>query len=187
MKCSVYIASSVDGFIARSDDGIDWLDTAGNQDADMGDSADMGFTEFFDSVDCLIMGRKCMEVIAGMELTPEQWPYGDKRIIALSNTVHETPENLPGTVEMFGGDVLELLSKLEQEGHSHAYIDGGQTIQSFLDLKLISEMTLTYIPILLGEGIRLFGKTNQDIDLQQSSSQTFPNDLVQVHYHVSYG
>jgi len=89
-------------------------------------------------------------------------------------------------VELYSGDLLELAAKLELEGFKHAYVDGGKTIQSFLNLKLINDMTLTRVPILLGEGKPLFGKTTQDIRLEKSEAVAFPNDFVQVHYKVSY-
>ena len=137
MKCSVYIATSADGYIAAPDGGVDWLHTAGNLKADMG-SEDMGFQSFMDSVDCMIMGRKCMEMISSMNLTPEQWPYGDMRIVVLSNTVKEPPENLRGKVEMYSGDIQDLIIKLESSGFKHAYIDGGSTITSFIEFPIIS-------------------------------------------------
>ena len=128
MKCSVSIATSVDGFIAREDGSVDWLDTAGKSDADMGEYADMGFNKFIESVDCLIMGRGCMEALSGFNLTPEQWPYGDIRVIALSGTLAEPPDNLKGRVDMYSGNLRELITGLENDGFSHAYIDGGKTI-----------------------------------------------------------
>lgn len=186
MKCSVYIATSVDGYIAREDSSIDWLESSGKQDAEMGENADMGFGHFISSVDCLIMGRNTMEMLSSFNLTAEQWPYRDVRIIALSNTVKEPPENLKDKVEMYSGDLLELISKLEREGCKHAYIDGGKTIQAFLNLKLINEMTITLIPVLLGQGKSLFGTTTQDIKLEETEATAFPNDFVQVQYKVSY-
>ncbi len=186
MKCSVYIATSVDGFIAREDGSIDWLESSGKQDAEMGENADMGFDDYISSVDCLIMGRNTMEIISSFHLTPDQWPYRDTRIIALSNTVKEPPENLKDKVEMYTGDLRELIAKLEREGCKHAYIDGGKTIQTFLNLKLINEMTITLIPILLGQGKPLFGQTTQDIKLEEADAITFPNDFVQVNYKVRY-
>lgn len=185
MKYSVYIATSTDGYIATSDGGVDWLHTAGNLEADMG-SEDMGFQAFMDSVDCMIMGRKCMEVVSSMNLTPEQWPYGVMRIIVLSNTIKEPPENLRGKVEMFSGDIQSLILKLENDGLKHAYVDGGSTITSFLNLKLIDEMTITKAPVLLGEGIPLFGKINQSVKLENAKAVAFSNDFTQVKYSVNY-
>lgn len=185
MKCSVYIATSVDGFIAKPDGNVDWLHTAGNLEADMGNE-DMGFKSFMDSVDCMIMGRKCMEMISHMNLTPEQWFYGDMRIVVLSNTIKEAPDNLKGKVEMYSGDLNNLITSLDKEGYKHAYIDGGTTIQSFINLQLINEITITRIPVLLGEGIPLFGKTFKDIQLEKAEATAFANDFVQVKYSVNY-
>lgn len=186
MKCSVNIATSVDGFIARKGGSVDWLDAAQDTQVDMGDQADMGFGEYLASVDCLIMGRKCMEMISSMNLTPEQWPYGDTRVIVLSNTVKQAPDNMSAHVEMYSGDLQALVSKLESEGHQHTYIDGGTTIQAFINLQLIKEITITRAPVLLGEGIPLFGKTFKDIKLEQAQSIAFANNFVQVKYKVSY-
>ncbi|CAH6818351.1 Dihydrofolate reductase homolog [Vibrio chagasii] len=186
MKCSVCIATSVDGFIARKNGSVDWLEAAGDTDADMGDQADMGFSEYMASVDCLIMGRKCMEMISSMDLTPDQWPYGDTRVIVLSHTVKKAPENVRDHIEMYSGDLQALISKLESEGYRHAYIDGGATIQAFINLQLIDEITITRAPVLLGEGIPLFGKTIKDIKLEQAQATAFANDFIQVKYTVNY-
>jgi dihydrofolate reductase len=185
MKCSVYIATSADGYIATPDGSVDWLHTAGNLEADMG-SEDMGFQSFMDSVDCMIMGRKCMEMISSMNLTSEQWVYGDVRIVVLSNTVREPPENLRGKVEIYSGDIQDLIFELEGSGFKHAYIDGGSTITSFINLKLIDEMTITKAPVLLGEGIPLFGKINQSVKLENAKAAAFPNEFIQVKYSVNY-
>jgi len=185
MKCSVYIATSADGYIATPDGGVDWLHSAGNQRADMGNE-DMGFQAYIDSVDCMIMGRKCMEIIASMNLTPEQWPYGNMPIMVLSNTIKTPPENLIGKVEMYCGDINQLIGTLENDGYKSAYIDGGSTITSFINLQLINEMTITQAPILLGEGLPLFGKINQTVKLQDAQSRVFANDFTQVKYSVNY-
>ncbi len=180
MKCSVYIATSADGYIATPDGSVDWLHSAGNQ------QADMGFQAYMISVDCMIMGRKCMEMIASFNLTPEQWPYGDMPIMVLSNTIKTPPENLRGKVEMYSGDINLLIGKLESDGYKSAYIDGGSTITSFINLQLINEMTITQAPMLLGEGLPLFGKINHPVTLQDAQSRVFANDFTQVKYKVNY-
>ncbi|MEH6581506.1 MAG: dihydrofolate reductase family protein [Halioglobus sp.] len=185
MKCSVYIATSADGYIATPDGGVDWLHTAGNLEADMG-SEDMGFSSFINSVDCMIMGRKCMEVISSLNLTPEQWPYGDIHIVVLSNTLSEPPENLRGKVDMYSGDIPELVLSLESNGFKHAYIDGGAAITSFINLKLIDEMIITKVPVLLGEGIPLFGKINSRVKLENARATAFRNEFIQVKYSTNY-
>lgn len=186
MKCSVYIATSVDGFIAKNDGNVDWLHTAGNKNADMGEHANMGFNDYMSSIDCMIMGRKCMEMISSFNLSAEQWPYGDIKIIALSATIKKAPNNLNNKVQMYSGDINKLVSSLENEGYKHAYIDGGTTIQAFFNLQLIDELIITRVPILIGEGIPLFGQTFKDINLEQAEATAFPNDFIQVKYKVNY-
>ena len=186
MKCSVYIATSADGYIATPDGGVDWLHTAGKADADMSENADMGFADFINSVDCMIMGRKCMQVISSFDIPAEQWPYRGIKIYALSNSLTEPPANLAGKVEMYSGDIKTLVNKLSEQGLQHAYIDGGATITSFINLKLINEMTITRAPVLLGDGIALFGKLDHSVKLEDAESIAFPNDFIQVKYRVNY-
>ncbi|MDW3195423.1 MAG: dihydrofolate reductase family protein [Cytophagales bacterium] len=186
MKCSVFIATSLDGYIAKPDDSVDWLQRAGNQEADMAGNAGMGLLEYLATVDCMIIGRKLMEVLSSFELAPDQWPYGDIKIYALSNSIKEAPDNLKDRVEMYSGDINVLVSRLEDDGYKHAYIDGGNTIQGFINQELINEVTITIAPILLGEGKRLFGKTSKDINLKSAKVESYPNDFIQVNYTVDY-
>lgn len=186
MKCSVFIATSTDGYIAEENGGLDWLHTSGNLDADMSENPDMGFSDYVNTVDCMIMGRKCMEMISSFNLTPEQWPYGDIKIYVLSNTLTVLPENLARKAEMYSGDISNLVCLLEQDGYKHAYIDGGTTITSFLDKQLINEITITKVPVILGGGIPLFGKLERAVQLREASAIVFPNDYIQMKYAVNY-
>jgi len=186
MKCSVFIATSADGYIATIDGGVEWLETSGKTDVDLGDDSDMGFGTFIASVDCMVMGRGCMEKISSFNLTPEQWPYGNIRVVVLSNSIKEVPDNLKGRVELYSGEISALISELEQKGFKHAYIDGGATITSFLNAKLIDEMTITQAPVLLGSGVPLFGDISHQTKLRNTRSTTFANDFVQIKYEVSY-
>lgn len=184
MKCSVFIATSADGYIATKDGNVKWLETADNSNIDMGDHADMGMVNFMKSVDCMIMGRKCMEKLSSFNLTPEQWPYGDIKIYALSNTVKEAPPNLKNKVEMYSGNIPELIERLKKKGYKNAYIDGGITITSFLNLDLINEITITQVPILLGSGKPLFGKLDNPIQLESTTTKAYPNNFMQFSYKV---
>lgn len=186
MKCSVFIATSADGYIATLGGNVDWLHTSGDQEADMSDSPDMGFNDFISSVDCMVMGRKCMETLSSFNLTPEQWPYGNIKIYALSHSLTQAPVSLRDKVEMYSGDIGDLINKLESEGYEHAYIDGGTTITSFLNRQLINEMIITKAPVILGGGIPLFGKVAQPIKLTSAFARVYPNDYIQVKYTVNY-
>lgn len=186
MICSAHVVTSMDGYIAKQDGNIDWLDTAGKPEAEMGEEADMGFHEFINSVDCIIMGRKTIETISEMNLTEEQWPYGYLKIFVLSKTLKEPPLNLKDKVEICSIDIIELINDLEDEGYEKIYVDGGKTIQSFIELKLLNEMTIIKAPVILGAGISLFGKTTQDIRLEKLSVRAFPNGFIQEYFVFNY-
>lgn len=186
MQCSVFIAVSADNYIATEDGSVDWLETAGKPDADMGDDADMGFASFMAEVDCLVMGRKTMEKVASFNLPPEQWPYGERPVIVPSSTLQQAPANLPPQVEIFQGSIPALLAELKGRGLQHAYVDGGTLITAFLNLGLIDELSLTVAPILLGSGRPLFGKLERAITLENARARAYPNDFIQLRYQVHY-
>jgi dihydrofolate reductase len=187
MKCSAFIAISADGYIATTDGGVEWLESAGNPET--GDREQLGsggFETYIASVDCMIMGRKCMEKISSFNLTPEQWPYGDLPIFVLSKSVTEPPNNLKERVEMYSGEISTLIDRLETHGYEHAYVDGGATITSFLNHKLLGEMTITQVPLLLGDGLPLFGKIPASVGLSEAKATAFSNDFIQWKYKVNY-
>ena len=176
LKCSVFIATSLDGFIAKTDGDIQWLVSIPAPDP----QEDYGFQTFFDSIDALVMGRKTYEAA----LNFADWPYTGKRVIVLSHGSPPVPERLIGQVEFMAGTPLVLAQNLEVEGIKHAYVDGGKTIQGFLAAGLIDEMTITTIPILLGEGIPLFGHLTKEIQLELLDSKRYANGFVKNHYRV---
>lgn len=186
MRCSVFIATSADGFIASADGGVDWLDTVGKPEADLGDKADMGFFALMAAVDCMIMGRKSMEKLSSFNLTPEQWPYGETPIYVLSRSLTEAPENLKDRVQLFNGEVPQLLRELEAQGLQHAYVDGGMAITEFLRLELIDELCVTLAPVILGSGIPLFGALPKQIELEQAEAEAFANEFIQIRYKLKY-
>ena len=192
MKCSVFIAPSVDGYIATEDGGVSWLESVGTPLSEKDKATDLmkhfnnTFSTFIQSVDCMIMGRKLMEVLSSFNLSSEQWPYTDTKIIVLSNTLKEAPENLKDKLEMYSGTIPDLMTRLENEGYKHAYVDGGKTITTFLDLELIDDMTLTQAPVLLGSGIPLFGKLSKQIELEDARATVFPNNFIEIKYKVKY-
>lgn len=177
MKCSVFIATSLDGFIAREDGSIDWLEEA-NQTSPIGE--DFGYKTFFGSVDVLVMGRKTFETV---QRFPE-WPYGDKRIVVLSKTMRWLPDSCPASVSLTAQSPTEIVASLAQSPARHAYVDGGSTIQGFLAEGLIDEITITTIPILLGSGVRLFGSVPGDIHLTHETTRSYANGFVQSKYRV---
>lgn len=175
MKTSVFIATSLDGFIARPDGAIDWL-----VEIPPLPDQDYGYAAFMDTIDCIIMGRATFEQVLGFE----EWAYGTTRMIVLSTSLHELPASAPPTVELYHGDLAQLVQRLAGEGHRRAYVDGGQTIQSFLLAGLLTDLTITTIPILLGAGLPLFGPLPADVHMRLQSVQGYANGMVQAVYEV---
>lgn len=174
-KCSVFIATSLDGFIARRDGSIDWLMKA-NSLAKPGE--DCGYKAFIATVDCLVMGRCSFESI----LSFPEWPYKNLPVVVLSSEPIEIPEHLKAKVSASSENPSELVRILAEKGFNHLYIDGGITIQRFLDHGLIHELTITVIPVLLGTGRSLFGPLQQDISLKHIKTQSFDGGFVQIKY-----
>jgi dihydrofolate reductase len=168
----------LDGFIARKNGELDWLDAA---NATVPEGEDCGYGEFMATVDGLVMGRKTYEQV----LTFGEWPYGETPVIVLSRNPIAFPADLPKTVSHSSAAPRELCDRLSHQGLNHIYVDGGNTIQRFLAAGLVDELTITQIPILLGEGIPLFGPLEKDIQLTCIGAKTFACGFVQVQYKVN--
>lgn len=181
MKTSVYIATSLDGFIARKNGELDWLpgSDGSHVESDQGDG-DFGYKAFMDSVDVLVMGRHTFEKV----LSFGTWPYGSKRVVVLSSRLTQFPEGLPETVELKSGSPTELVKELAASDAQHLYIDGGKTIQAFINAGLIQELIITRIPVLIGSGIPLFGPIYKDLQLRHIETRAFTNGFVQSTYAI---
>jgi dihydrofolate reductase len=175
MRCSVFIAVSLDGFIAREDGDIDWLERQPRGDEDY------GYTEFFESIDAIVMGRGTFEKVMSF---PE-WPYKQKRLIVLSQSLKTLPIEYKTKAEVCAGPVQALVNDLSKAGHRRIYVDGGKTIQSFLSANLITDLIITRIPILLGRGIPLFGPVPTDIQLSHVATRSFSAGYVQSEYRTN--
>lgn len=171
----VFIACSLDGFIARENGDIDWL----TRYPDTGN--DYGYARFLETVDGVVMGRGSYETVLGFD----HWPYA-KPVVVLSSRLDDTsvPPGLKGKVRICGRSPRAIMQQLADEGWRAAYIDGGLLIQSFLAQELISEMTITQIPVLLGSGRRLFGTSEKDIELTLEETRGYPLGFVQSRYRV---
>ena len=176
MKISVFIATSVDGYIARPNGDVAWL----QEGEQLPEGEDAGYSELFNAVDALVMGRGSFEKV----LSFDSWPYADKPVIVLSRTLTEIPSHLPDVVRIDPAEPRAFVEQCIERGYKHIYLDGGQIIQSFLREGLVDEMTITTIPILLGEGIPLFGKLDKDIKLKLARSRSWSNGMVQTTYQV---
>ena len=172
-KNSVFIAISLDGYIADKNGGIDWLHSIPNPKND-----DMGYVEFTNDIDALVMGRTTFETVCGFDV---DWPY-DKPVFVLSNKLKEIPESHKGKAFLVKGTLTEILDQIYEKGLNKLYIDGGTTIQNFLKEDLIDEMVLTTIPILLGGGSSLFTELPNELKFELIGTKTYLNQITQSHY-----
>lgn len=169
MKTSVFVGTSLDGFIARENDGLDFLPD------DPGEGH--GYQEFYDTVDVMIIGRRLYDVALGFGT----WPYGPKPVFVLStNELAPAPEG--AVVERLSGTPAEVLAEVGSRGFRHAYVDGGITIQRFLNAGLIQSLVITYVPVLIGRGIPLFGPLDHDVRLRHVRTRVLSSGLVQSEY-----
>jgi dihydrofolate reductase len=172
MTVSVFIGTSVDGFIARPNGALDFLPEGGGEPH--------GYTEFIASVDAIVIGRKTFETV----LAFEAWPYGDKRVVVLSSHPIDFSAVRGGIAEQMAGSPAEIVSQLAATGAHHLYVDGGVTIQGFLRAGVIQRLVITRVPVLIGQGIPLFSTLPHDIRLKHISTRHFPSGLVQSQYDV---
>jgi dihydrofolate reductase len=172
MKTSVFCGISVDGFLARRDGTLDFLDHGGQEPH--------GYEEFIATIDVLVMGRNTYEWVLAFS---GGWPF-DKPVFVLSS--HEIkPAPAGAVVEHLSGDPKDIVAALESRGFKHAYIDGGVTIQRFLRAGLIDRLIATRVPVLIGEGIPLFGPVPKDILLEHVATRTYKTGLVQSEYRLA--
>ena len=172
MTVSVFIGTSVDGFIARTNGDLDWLPEGGGEPH--------GYDEFMASVDALVIGRNTFEKV----LTFEAWPYGGKRVVVLSSHPIDLSAARGGVVEHMSGSPAEIVSQLAATGAHHLYVDGGITIQRFLRAGLIQRLIITRVPVLIGDGIPLFGILPGDVRLHHVATRHYPSGLVQSEYNI---
>ena len=175
---SVFIAQSVDGFIAREDGDIKWLEEIGPTEENV------GYEDFIASVDALVMGKNSFLKV----LTFGFWPYEGIDVFVMSRSLKEgdIPDEFKSKIYILKEGPRSVCEYLENKGKKHLYIDGGQIIQAFIREKLIQQMIVTTIPVLIGKGIPLFGHVSGDIQLKLNFSKKFQNDMIQNSYKLIY-
>lgn len=169
MQCSVFIATSLDGYIARPDGGLDWLGIVNAP------GEDYGYAEFAATVDAIILGRSTYDIVRGFG--PDAWQYKGKRVIVLTNR----PGDSVHGEEFVTGNAADLAGTLRRDGHQRIYVDGGQVIRQFMAAGLVDDYTISLIPVILGDGIRLFDKGGEH-GVVLEEVKHWPTGLVQLRY-----
>lgn len=169
----VFIANSLDGYIADKNNGLAWLEMIPNPEQN-----DCGYKAFIERVDALVMGRKTFETVCSFDI---EWPY-TKPVFVLSNSLNEVPEKYQGKVELVKGKLRDVLETINSKGYESLYIDGGSCIQSFLKEDLIDELIVSTFPVLLGGGAPLFGNLPKEQEYELVSSEVMLGQIVQSQY-----
>jgi dihydrofolate reductase len=172
MSNHVFIASSLDGYIAAPGGDIQWLEEIPNPSG-----SDYGYVQFIGSIDAVVMGRKTFEKVAGFA----EWPY-PKPVFVLSRTLKQVPERFNGKVELLDGTPGQIVLHLAEQGYHELYVDGGEVIREFLAEDLVDTMTITWVPILLGDGIPLFVKSSIRCQFKLAKTEEFNHHLIQAVY-----
>lgn len=173
MSNVVYIATSLDGFIADKDGGLAWLESTPNPD-----KLDFGWGDFMDRMDAVVMGRSTFDTVCGFDCT---WPY-PLPVFVLSDSLTSLPGEYEGKAELINGSLSDVLQAIHRKGYTELYIDGGVTVQNFLKEDLIDEMIITTIPILLGRGTPLFGDLSGPREFEHVNTEVLLNSMVKSHY-----
>lgn len=179
-RVTIHMVASLDGFIARKDGRVDWLETA-DEFAD-GATLEPGFIEvFLKTIDCYVMGSRTYETALGFEAQGFGWAYGDKPTFVL------TSRDLPRTrdsVELHSGDLVELVNGLRSRFRSIWIAGGGRVASECLRLGLADEVRYSIVPVVIGEGIPFFENLGKDIALHLVETKAYRNGMVELRYEV---
>ncbi|PXV61111.1 dihydrofolate reductase [Dysgonomonas alginatilytica] len=171
-KIKLYIASSIDGYIASLDGDLDWLTEFPNPQ-----QLDYGYKDFFESIDTVIMGGKTYRDILAMDVV---WPYKDKETYIV--TRHAGSKTEPN-IHFLNENIIETISELKsKQGKDIWLVGGGELVSMFLNSDIIDNMIITYIPIILGDGIPLFPKMKKESQWQLLNSQSYNNGVLCIDY-----
>jgi len=172
MKNYVYIATSLDGYIADIEEKLDWLPNPSEEI-----NLEINYPEFINSIDAIVMGKNTFNIVCSFDV---EWPYL-KPVFVVSNSIKEVPEKYKGKIQLLNGSVEDILKEVHSKGYKNLYIDGGVNIQNFLKEDLIDEIIITTIPVLLGGGKPLFSKLSNRLDFKCISSSV-DKGIVQSHF-----
>lgn len=169
----VFIARSLDGYIADKQGGLDWLNQIPNPERQ-----DMGYEKFMEGIDAILMGRRTFDTVCAFDM---EWPYR-LPVFVMSRTLDSVPDKLKDKAEVVHGSPEQVLDQIHRRGHYRIYVDGGQTVRTFLQEDLIDELIITTIPVLLGGGTPLFTELPAKLEFEHVESALYLDALVQDRY-----
>ena len=180
-RVTIHMAASLDGFVARKDGRVDWLETS-DEFAD-GENLDPGFVEsFLKIIDCYVMGSRTYETALGFDAKGLGWAYGDKPTFVLTS---RDLSRIQDTVEFYSGDLAQFVNgRLRPAFRSIWFVGGGLVSGECLRLGLADEIRYSILPILIGDGIQFFEKLNRDVALHLTEAKAYKSGTVALCYEV---
>jgi dihydrofolate reductase len=169
IRVHVFLGLSLDGYIAGPNNELDWLNTFQTDPPE-----DAGFHDLLNKIDCLVMGRNTYDTVLPYGI----WPYEGKRVVILTSREARSRYG----ESFYSGSLVDLFTQLEADGIKSVYLDGGKAVRQGLEANLVDELTLSWLPIILGKGIPLFTDSLPQSLWKLSSSRSFPSGLLQVTY-----
>lgn len=180
-RVTIHMAASLDGFIARKDGSVDWLETS-DEFVD-GDTMDPGVVEaFLKTIDCYVMGSRTYETALRFEAKGLGWSYGDKPVFVL--TRRELPRTRD-TVDFYSGDLAQFVNgRLRPAFRTIWFVGGGVVSAECLRLRLADEVCYSILPILIGDGIPFFDRLDRDVALHLAEVKAYKSGMVELRYEV---
>jgi dihydrofolate reductase len=180
-RVTIHMVSSLDGFIARKDGSVDWLETT-DEFADGAMMEPEFIAAFLETIDCYVMGSRTYETALGFVAKGHGWAYGDKPTFVLT---HRTLPRVRDTVEFYSGDLSTLVNeRLRSTFGSVWFVGGGVLCAECLRLDLADEVRYSIVPVLIGEGISFFEKLDRDIALHLAEVKPYRSGMVELRYEV---
>ena len=174
MKVIAYLASSLDGYIADSDGGVDWLNSLPNPD-----KSDFGFSDFMNSIDALLMGANTFKTVQSFGM----WPY-TKPVFVLSNSIKKIPDGFEDKIELLKGELKDVLKDLKKKGFENIYADGGVVVKDCLSQNILDEIIITRVPVSLGSGVSLFPLSEISLNFEHLGTEVLGVGLVKSRYQI---
>lgn len=180
-RVTIHMAASLDGFIARKDGSVDWMETS-DEFAD-GATMDAEFVaEFLKTIDCYVMGSKTYETALGFETQGLGWSYGDKPTFVLTNRELSRTRD---SVEFHSGDLTQFVNEQLRPNYGHIWFAGGGAVSAdCVNLGLADEVSYAILPILIGDGIPFFDKLERDVALHLAEVKAYKSGMVELRYQI---
>ncbi len=179
-KVIVHMAASLDGFVARKDGSVDWIETK-DEYADGEEMTPEFIEEFLETIGCYVMGSRTYETALNFDKQGQGWTYGDKPVYVLTSRDLETTRD---TVTLHNGDLTQFIKELKSKHQSVWVVGGCELCTQCVNLELVDEINYVILPVMIGDGIPFFDGLNKDIRLHLVDEKAYTSGMVELHYQL---